>query len=93
MRQRKDSPVLWGYSWCMDRSLPQLHQSVYEVLDNWPETARAFRSLKTACFGCYLARFCTLVDVAAAYLLPIETVMDEMQNATRDSKTLTRSER
>jgi len=77
----------------MDRLLPQLHQSVHEVLANWPETARVFQAFKTTCVGCYLARFCTLADVAATYHLPIETVMDEMQNATRNSKTLIRSER
>jgi len=76
----------------MDRPKPQLHQSVHEVLADWPETARAFQTLKTACVGCYLARFCTLVDVATTYHLPTDTVMDEMRRTTDNFQSLSRSE-
>ena len=75
----------------MDRPIPQLHQSVYEVLNNWPDTVSVFNAFETACVGCYLARFCTLADVAATYNLPAETLMDKMERAAQNIRSLIRS--
>jgi len=77
----------------MDHTPPQLHSSVYEVLTSWPETARMFRAFKTACVGCYLARFCTLQDVADTYYIQPETLMEAVCKTTQDSIPLIRSER
>ncbi len=44
--------------------------------------ARAvFTSRRTACVGCYLARFCTLKDVAAAYNLSLDALLEELDQA------------
>lgn len=77
----------------MDRKTPQLHTSVYDTLNDWPETASLFRTFKTACIGCYLARFCSLQDVADTYHIQPEALMEAVRKATQDSKLLIRSER
>ncbi len=43
--------------------------------------AAVFISRKTACVGCYLARFCTLGDVARNYGIPLDELLDELQRA------------
>ena len=62
----------------MDRQHPHLHSTVEELLNSWPFAAGAFNSLRTSCVGCYLARFCTLEDVAITYGLSKDEVMDEV---------------
>jgi hypothetical protein len=37
-----------------------------------------FINHRTACVGCYLARFCTLRDVAKTYELSLEPFLDEL---------------
>jgi hypothetical protein len=76
----------------MDRKQPQLHTSVLEALNDWPETASLFRMFKTACIGCYLARFCSLQDVADTYHILPEELMEAVRKATQDSNLLIRSE-
>ncbi len=71
----------------MDRPKPQLHQSVDELLNTWPETASVFLGLKTTCVGCYLARFCTLADVAATYDLTTDYLIEKMELASQISIT------
>jgi len=65
----------------MDRTEPQIDQSVQEVLKKWPRTASVFRELRTACIGCYLARFCTLEEVAATYHLQTQTLLKNLVEA------------
>lgn len=77
----------------MDRKPPQLHISVHETLNDWPETASVFLARQTACIGCYLARFCSLQDVADTYHIQPEELMEAMYKATQDSNLLIRSER
>ena len=72
----------------MDRPKPQLHQSVHELLNDWPRTAGVLVALKTACVGCYLARFCTLADVAATYHLPTDALMEKVGQATQETTTV-----
>ena len=35
----------------------------------------------TTCVGCDLARFCTLRDVAQAYSLPLDDLLEELEQA------------
>lgn len=65
----------------MDRTEPQLYQSVQEVLNEWPQSADVFTEFKTACIGCYLARFCTLKEVAATYDLQAQTFLRKLMEA------------
>ena len=68
----------------------QISQSwtVSEVLQKFPETGRVFLEKKTFCLGCYMARFCSLSDVAQVYSLEPETLVHEMQQATRHLQNL-----
>ena len=76
----------------MDRPDIRLDQTVQEVLRAWPETQQAFRALKTSCIGCYLARLCTLQDVAGAYRIPLEVLLNEMDRAVLESQTQIRND-
>ena len=75
----------------MDSPTFRLDQTVQEVLSAWPETQRAFRALKTSCIGCYLARFCSLQDVAEAYQIPAADLLDAMDKTVPESQTQMRN--
>jgi hybrid cluster-associated redox disulfide protein len=62
----------------MDQTQPQLSFSVQEVLNEWPRAAAVFQSLKMACNGCYFARFCTLEEVASAYDLKCDSLLEKL---------------
>jgi hypothetical protein len=53
--------------------------TVAQVLQKDRVLSRVFIDRKTACVGCYLARFCTLDDVAKTYGFPIEEFLGELQ--------------
>lgn len=54
---------------------------VADVLERWPETSDVFNRHATACVGCVLAPFCTVMDAAASYHLPPEQLVDELMKA------------
>ncbi len=54
---------------------------VSELLQKHPETSQIFVKKSTLCLGCYMARFCSLQDVAQVYSLEAETLVEEMQQA------------
>ena len=55
--------------------------TVAEILQTNGDLSRVFIDRKTACVGCYLARFCTLEDVAKTYGFPAEEFLGELQRA------------
>ncbi len=55
--------------------------TVQQALDAAQGTDKVFNQHRTACVGCYLARFCTLQDVARAYSLPLDPLVAELQEA------------
>ena len=55
--------------------------TVAQALQTDGELSRVFIDRKTACVGCYLARFCTLEDVAKTYEFPVEEFLGELQAA------------
>lgn len=57
----------------------EFKMTVGEVLSNWPDTYSVFASLKTKCIGCLLQRFCTLVDVADIYQIPLKDLTGELK--------------
>ncbi len=75
----------------MDRPIFELQQTVQEVLSGWPGTRKAFLALKTRCVGCYLARFCSLQDVARTYEIAEQTLLDELEKVNRESQTVSRN--
>ncbi len=58
----------------------EIHASltVQETLHTLPQAAEAFLALRTDCVGCPLERFCTLEEVAQAYGLPPETLLQRL---------------
>lgn len=72
----------------MDRQKLNHHRTVQDLLTNWPGTAGVFVALKTNCVGCYLARFCSLADVATTYDLTVDDLMEKLQHATHETVTL-----
>jgi hypothetical protein len=54
---------------------------VSETLRRHPGTSRVFLEKETFCVGCYMARFCTLGDVAQAFGLETETLVAEIDQA------------
>jgi hybrid cluster-associated redox disulfide protein len=52
--------------------------TVDQVLKEHPDKATTFLALRTSCVGCHLARFCTLEDVAQAYELPLQELIDKL---------------
>lgn len=49
--------------------------TVAEVLEIWPDTVSVFQEFKTACVGCVMAPFDTMVDVARIYELELSDLM------------------
>ncbi len=60
---------------------PELY--VAEILQKGQAVTRVFIRNKTACVGCYLARFCTLSDVARIYDLSLEEFRGELMQAVQ----------
>ncbi len=53
--------------------------TVAQALDAAPATSTVFMDHRTACVGCYLARFCTLREVAKTYGLSPGAFLGELQ--------------
>ena len=50
-----------------------------EVMERWPETIPIFFRYRMACVGCPIAPFETLADVAVAYGLDRECLVNELR--------------
>jgi hybrid cluster-associated redox disulfide protein len=61
----------------MDASI-SAKSTVNELLAAHPQTAMVFLALRTSCVGCYLARFCTLEDVARTYELTVQDLLERL---------------
>ena len=59
--------------------------TVAQALDANPAVAAVLTAHRTACVGCYLARFCTLRDTSNYYEIPLEAFIDELRHAASDS--------
>ncbi len=59
-----------------------IHLTVEEILQKWPHAYSVFMRNKTKCVGCFLQRFCTLKDVAEHYQIPLEKLIDEIENVS-----------
>ncbi len=59
-----------------------IHLTVEEILQKWPHAFSVFMRNKTKCVGCFLQRFCTLKDVAEMYQIPIEKMIEEIENVS-----------
>lgn len=55
--------------------------TVAEALARQPGVSQVLISNKTACVGCYFARFCTLKEAASAYSLDWDEFQRELADA------------
>ncbi len=63
----------------MTATTPSREMTVAEVLERWPQAVSVFQEFKTACVGCSMAPFDTMVDVAREYNLEISEIMDALE--------------
>ena len=54
--------------------------TVAEILEKWPVTVSVFQKFKTACVGCTMAQFDTMVDVARIYELELSGIMEALHD-------------
>lgn len=59
--------------------------TVEQVLATYPQVAAVFIELKTDCVGCHLDRFCTLDEVASAYELPLDWILQKLHESIQTS--------
>lgn len=59
-----------------------IHLTVEEVLQRFPPAFSVFMRNKTKCVGCLMQRFCTLADVANMYQIPLEKLIQEIENTS-----------
>ncbi len=69
----------------MAATIPTSNMTVAEVLDKWPEAVSVFHEYKTACVGCSMAPFDTMVDVAREYNLPLPKLMAALDRVVNSS--------
>jgi hybrid cluster-associated redox disulfide protein len=66
----------------MDTPILDIHLTVEEILQRWPQAFSVFMQNKTKCAGCFLQRFCTLKDVAEMYQIPLEKLIEEIEKVS-----------
>ncbi len=70
----------------------QSEMTVEDVLKTWPSAYRVFLNGKSECIGCFLQKFCTLREVAEAYQVPLETLIEELKKHVQTISHLQRSQ-
>jgi Fe-S cluster biogenesis protein NfuA len=58
--------------------------TVVDALRTSPAIGSVLLSMRTACVGCYLARFCTLSDISKHYRLPWQAFIDKLRRVQSD---------
>ncbi len=59
-----------------------IHSTIEEILQKRPHVYSVFMRNKTKCVGCLMQRFCTLKDVAEMYQIPLERLIEEIENVS-----------
>ncbi len=54
--------------------------SIETLINQWPQTIVVFQEYKTACVGCAIASFCTIVDAAREYDVPLDDLIEAIRN-------------
>jgi len=71
----------------MDTLMIDIHLTVEEVLQRWPQVFSVFMKNKTKCPGCFMQHFCTLKDVAETYQLSSKKLLEEIENVSNSENT------
>ena len=69
----------------MTTTMPTKDMTVAEVLEQWPKAVTVFQAYKTACVGCSMAPFDTMVDVAREYNLELAEILAALEKAVAES--------
>jgi hybrid cluster-associated redox disulfide protein len=67
----------------MNNQLLGPRTTVAETLGQMPQASRIFMQYHTGCVGCFLARFCTLKEMADAYKIDLPLFLDALQCSTQ----------
>lgn len=51
---------------------------ISDVLKNWPQTAKVFHVYNMACVGCAVDSFCSVIDAANEYNIPLQVLVGEL---------------
>ena len=68
----------------MSGELAITETTVQAILTRWPQTARVFNHYSSACIGCAIAPFCTILDAAKIYGLPLEAFENDLIKAIEE---------
>jgi len=63
-----------------------LETNVANLLQKFPQANRFFITQKTACVGCYMARFCSLEDVISTYGIDKANFFVELYKVIKNPK-------
>ena len=58
---------------------------VADILTEWPETVQVFLAYRMSCIGCYLSPFDSLEDAMLVHGLPVESIVDELNQRVEES--------
>jgi len=67
---------------------PVIHASlsISDILSKWPETASVFLKFNMTCIGCYMSPFDTLEDALAVHGLPLDEVLEALNQCVAVSQ-------
>ena len=57
-----------------------------EIIETWPETIPVFMGYRMICVGCLMSQFDTLEESLKIYNLPVDKVIDELNQLIRTSE-------
>jgi hypothetical protein len=69
----------------MDTQVFLAQLTVEDILKRWPQAFSVFRSRNTDCVGCLLQRFCSLKDVAEAYDVELQDLINDLEKCIREN--------
>lgn len=72
-------------------NIPESQMTVEEVLGRYPEAWVIFTGSNMHCLGCFMQRFCTLQEVAEAYQLPLQKLLDDLEEPSNSNNKNQRS--
>lgn len=56
--------------------------TIKDLLTTYPGATPVLVGLRIGCVGCWMQRFCTLEEVACNYALPLDSLLEVLQQVT-----------
>jgi len=70
----------------MDKGMITPDLRMAEIIETWPETIPVFMGYRMICVGCLMSQFDTLEESLKIYNLPVDKVIDELNQLIRTSE-------